>query len=87
MRAAAVSPSPGGHSSQALRNVAPGTSIPGSKRGGDDAHHDADAPQAVAEMLLAARLVEPGVYAVMQDRVLRLPGVVVNRESLCFERA
>ena len=48
---------------------------------------DTDALQNVTETLLAARLVEPGVYAVMHNRVLRFPGVVKNRELLCFERA
>jgi len=48
---------------------------------------DTDALQNVTETLLAARLVEPGVYAVMHNRVLRFPGVVKNRECLCFERA
>ncbi len=48
---------------------------------------DTDAIQNVTEALLAARLVEPGVYAVMHNRVLRFPGVVKNRELLTFESA
>lgn len=48
---------------------------------------DTDAIQNVTEALLAARLVEPGVYAVMHNRVLRFPGVVKNREYLTFEQA
>ena len=48
---------------------------------------DTDAIQNVTEALLAARLVEPGVYAVMHNRVLRFPGVVKNTELLTFERA
>jgi L-asparaginase len=47
---------------------------------------DTDAIQNVTEALLAARLVEPGVYAVMHNRVLRFPGVVKNRAALTFER-
>ncbi len=48
---------------------------------------DTDAIQNVTEALLAARLVEPGVYAVMHNRVLRFPGVIKNTELLTFERA
>jgi len=48
---------------------------------------DTDAIQNVTEALLAARLVEPGVYAVMHNRVLRFPGVAKNRELLMFEDA
>jgi len=46
---------------------------------------DTDALQNVTESLLAARLVEPGVYAVLHNRVLRFPGVRKNRETLTFE--
>ena len=46
---------------------------------------DTDALQNVTESLLAARLVEPGVYAVMHNRVLRFPGVRKNRDQLTFE--
>ena len=45
---------------------------------------DSDALQNVTEALLAARLVEPGVYVVMHNRVLRFPGVVKDRKSLTF---
>jgi L-asparaginase len=48
---------------------------------------DTDAIQNVTEALLAARLVEPGVYAVLHNRVLRFPGVVKNRDALHFERS
>jgi len=48
---------------------------------------DTDAIQNVTEALLAARLVEPGVYAVMHNRVLPFPGVVKNREHLTFEQS
>jgi L-asparaginase len=47
---------------------------------------DTDATQNVTEALLAARLVEPGVYVVMHNRVLRFPGVRKNRQHLSFER-
>jgi len=46
-----------------------------------------DALQNVTESLLAARLVSPGVYVVMHNRVLRFPGVVKDRESLTFVKA
>jgi len=46
---------------------------------------DTDATQNVTESLLAARLLEPGVYVVMHNRVLRFPGVRKNREKLTFE--
>jgi len=48
---------------------------------------NSDALQNVTESLLAARLVAPGVYVVMHNRVLRFPGVVKDRESLTFVKA
>lgn len=48
---------------------------------------DSDALQNVTESLLAARLVSPGVYVVMHNRVLRFPGVVKDREKLTFTKA
>ena len=48
---------------------------------------DTDALQNVTESLLAARLVSPGVYVVMHNRVLRFPGVVKDRENLTFINA
>ena len=48
---------------------------------------DSDALQNVTESLLAARLVLPGVYVVMHNRVLRFPGVVKDRETLTFVEA
>ena len=45
---------------------------------------NSDALQNVTESLLAARLVSPGVYVVMHNRVLRFPGVVKDRENLTF---
>jgi len=48
---------------------------------------DSDALQNVTESLLAARLVAPGVYVVMHNRVLRFPGVVKDRENLTFINA
>ncbi len=47
---------------------------------------DSDALQNVTEALLAARLLEPGVYVVMHNRVLRFPGVVKDRQTLTFRR-
>ena len=47
---------------------------------------DTDALQNVTESLLAARLVSPGVYVVMHNRVLRFPGVVKDREKLTFTK-
>ncbi|MFC2082765.1 asparaginase [Candidatus Bipolaricaulota bacterium] len=48
---------------------------------------DTDAAQNVTEALLAVRLVEPGVYVVMHNRVLRFPGVRKNHQHLSFELA
>ena len=48
---------------------------------------DTDALQNVTESLLAARLVSPGVYVVMHNRVLRFPGVVKDRQNLTFVKA
>ena len=45
---------------------------------------DTDALQNVTEVLLAARLVSPGVYVVMHNRVLRFPGVRKDVEKLTF---
>ncbi len=45
---------------------------------------DSDALQNVTEALLAARLLEAGVYVVMHNRVLPFPGVVKDRHSLTF---
>jgi L-asparaginase len=41
---------------------------------------DTDALQNVTEALLAARLLNPGVYLVMHNRVLAFPGVVKDRD-------
>ena len=40
----------------------------------------------VTEALLAARLLEPGVYVAMHNRVLRFPGVTKDRQALSFVR-
>jgi L-asparaginase len=48
---------------------------------------DSDTLQNVTEALLAARLVDPGVYVVMHNRVLRFPGVVKDRQALTFRKA
>jgi L-asparaginase len=46
-----------------------------------------DALQNLTEALLAVQIVEPGVYAVMHNSVLRFPGVVKDHERLTFRRA
>ena len=48
---------------------------------------DTDALQNVTEVLLAARLVSPGVYVVMHNRVLRFPGVTKDVEKLTFTQS
>jgi L-asparaginase len=45
---------------------------------------DTDAHQNLTEALLACRLVEPGVYVVMHNQVLRFPGVVKDRARMMF---
>jgi len=45
---------------------------------------DSDAQQNVTEALLACRLLPPGVYVTMHNRILRFPGVVKDRTSLTF---
>jgi L-asparaginase len=45
---------------------------------------DSDAAQNVTEALLACRLVKPGVYVAMHNRVLTFPGVVKDYKSLSF---
>jgi L-asparaginase len=45
---------------------------------------DTDALQNVTEALLAARLVSPGVYVVMHNRVLPFPGITKDLETLTF---
>ena len=47
---------------------------------------DTDAVQNVTESLLAARLIPPGVYVVMHNRVLRFPGVVKDYDRLTFTK-
>jgi len=47
---------------------------------------DTDATQNVIEALLASRMVDPGVYLAMHNRVLRFPGVVKDRQALTFVR-
>lgn len=48
--------------------------------------HNSDAAQNTTEALLACRLVEPGVYVAMHNRILRFPGVVKDRETLSFRK-
>jgi len=45
---------------------------------------DTDSEQNVTEALLACRLVKPGVYVAMHNRLLQFPGVVKDRASLTF---
>jgi len=45
-----------------------------------------DATQNVTESLLACRVLAPGVYVAMHNRILRFPGVRKDRESLTFAR-
>lgn len=45
---------------------------------------DSDALQNVTEALLSARLLDPGVYVVMHNRVLTFPGVFKDRQALTF---
>ena len=47
---------------------------------------DSDAVQNVTESLMAVRLLQPGIYVAMHNRVLQFPGVVKNRERLIFEK-
>ncbi len=47
---------------------------------------DSDAVQNVTEALLAARLVDGGVYVAMHNRVLQFPGVTKDRQALAFVR-
>ena len=45
-----------------------------------------DATQNITEALLAVQLLEPGVYVVMHNQVLRFPGVVKDRDAMRFVR-
>lgn len=45
---------------------------------------DSDALQNVTEALLAAKLLQGGVFVVMHNRVLRFPGVYKDRRTLTF---
>ena len=45
-----------------------------------------DAQQNLTEALLAAQIIDPGVYVAMHGRVLRFPGVVKDRQKLTFVR-
>jgi L-asparaginase len=47
---------------------------------------DTDAYQNVTEALLAARLLPPGVYAVLHNRALAFPGVTKDRARQTFSR-
>lgn len=48
---------------------------------------DSDALQNVTEALLACRLVSPGIYVAMHNRVLRFPGVVKDKKIGTFIRS
>ena len=45
---------------------------------------DTDAMQNLVEALLAVRLVDPGVYVAMHNRLLRFPGVTKDRQAGTF---
>jgi L-asparaginase len=45
---------------------------------------DTDALQNLVEALLAVRLVDPGVYVAMHNRLLRFPGVTKDRQAGTF---
>ena len=45
---------------------------------------DSDATQNVTEALMAARLIKPGIYVVMHNRLLAFPGVKKDRDKLTF---
>lgn len=45
---------------------------------------DSDATQNVTEALLAARLIEPGIWVVMHNRLLSFPGIVKDKKNLTF---
>ncbi len=47
---------------------------------------DSDAMQNVVEALFAARLVKPGIYAVMHNKLLAFPGVKKDRDKHTFVR-
>lgn len=43
-----------------------------------------DSMQNLTEALLAGQLLQPGIYCVMHNRVLRFPGVKKDRQSMTF---
>lgn len=45
---------------------------------------DTDALQNVTESLLAVRMLKPGIYTVMHNKVLEFPGVLKDKQSLTF---
>jgi len=45
---------------------------------------DSDAMQNVTESLLAAHLINPGIYVVMHNRLLRFPGVYKDKDKRTF---
>lgn len=45
---------------------------------------DSDASQNVIEALLAAKIMPPGIYVTMHNKILAFPGVKKDREKLTF---
>lgn len=45
---------------------------------------NSDAGQNLTEALLACRLLSPGIYAVLHNRILRFPGVIKDLKNLSF---
>ena len=45
---------------------------------------DTDAMQNLTEAFLAVRLIEPGVYAAMHNKILRFPGVIKDHDAGTF---
>ncbi len=69
-----------------FRELMPGLEIPLVLTGAMRPYEfrDSDALQNVTEALLAYRLLAPGVYVAMHNRVLRFPGVQKDRSTLTF---
>ena len=45
---------------------------------------DSDATQNVTEALLAARIIGPGIWVAMHNRLLSFPGIVKDKKNLTF---
>ena len=48
---------------------------------------NSDAEQNLTEALLAVQVLEPGIYCVMHNKVLRFPGVIKDHERSTFRYA